>query len=88
MKNLKYYKNNCEEDYIRTPISVLRYIDELEKRIAPYNKPQIIDDLKAKRGNQLAVESDPAEYWVNTGIDLCIEYLKYNLPDIIKSNKE
>lgn len=32
MKNLKYCKNNCEEDYIKTPISVLRYITELENK--------------------------------------------------------
>ena len=32
MKDLNYYKNNCEEDYIKTPISVLRYITELEKK--------------------------------------------------------
>jgi len=31
MKDLNYYKNNCEEDYIKTAISVLRYISELEK---------------------------------------------------------
>ena len=31
MKDLNYYKNNCEGDYIKTPISVLRYITELEK---------------------------------------------------------
>ncbi len=31
-KTIKYYKNNAEEDYIKTPISVLRYISELEKR--------------------------------------------------------
>ena len=31
MKDLNYWKNNCEEDYITTPISVLRYITELEK---------------------------------------------------------
>lgn len=30
-KNLDYYKNNAEEDYIKTPISVLRYITELEE---------------------------------------------------------
>ncbi len=32
MKDLNYWKNNCEEDYIQTPISVLRYITELEKK--------------------------------------------------------
>jgi len=31
-KNLAYWKNNTEEDYIGTPISVLRYITELEKQ--------------------------------------------------------
>jgi len=30
-KNLDYFKQNAEEDYIHTPISVLRYISELEK---------------------------------------------------------
>lgn len=32
-KDLKYYKNNAEEDYLETPISVLRYIGLLERRI-------------------------------------------------------
>jgi len=30
-KDLNFYKNNCEENYIQTPISILRYITELEK---------------------------------------------------------
>ena len=30
-KDLEYYKNNAEEDYSQVPISVLRYISELEK---------------------------------------------------------
>tara|TARA_R110000744_G_scaffold157261_3_gene272971 strand:+ start:55 stop:294 length:240 start_codon:yes stop_codon:yes gene_type:complete len=33
MKDVKYYKGNCQEDYLHTPISVLRYIGELEKEI-------------------------------------------------------
>ena len=32
VKDLNYWKNNCEENYITTPISVLRYISELEKQ--------------------------------------------------------
>ena len=32
-KDLAFFKTNCEEDYLHTPISVLRYITELEKRI-------------------------------------------------------
>jgi len=31
-KDLKYYKNNAEEDYLKVPISVLRYISELEQQ--------------------------------------------------------
>jgi hypothetical protein len=31
VKDLKYWKNNAEEDYITTPISVLRYISQLEQ---------------------------------------------------------
>ena len=32
-KDLEYWRNNAEEDYITTPISVLRYITELENEI-------------------------------------------------------
>jgi len=32
MKDLNYYKKNAEEDYNTTPISVLRYITELEEK--------------------------------------------------------
>jgi hypothetical protein len=32
-KDLRYYKENAEEDYLTTPISVLRYIGMAEKRI-------------------------------------------------------
>lgn len=31
IKDIEYWKNNAKEDYIKTPISVLRYITELEK---------------------------------------------------------
>jgi hypothetical protein len=31
VKDLSYYKTNAEEDYLRVPISVLRYISELEQ---------------------------------------------------------
>jgi hypothetical protein len=37
-KNLDYWKANAEEDYIGTPISVLRYISELEKEIEALKK--------------------------------------------------
>ena len=31
VKDIAYWKNNAEEDYLKVPISVLRYISELEK---------------------------------------------------------
>jgi hypothetical protein len=38
-KDLNYYKSNAEEDYASVPISVLRYISELEKEVEYiYNK--------------------------------------------------
>jgi hypothetical protein len=32
-KDLNYWKANAEEDYLKVPISVLRYITELEKEV-------------------------------------------------------
>ncbi len=32
-RDLKFYENNAQDDFASTPISVLRYISELEKRI-------------------------------------------------------
>jgi len=32
-KDLKYYRENAEEDYLTTPISVLRYIGMIESRV-------------------------------------------------------
>jgi hypothetical protein len=33
VKDLAYYKANAEEDYLKVPISVLRYISELESAL-------------------------------------------------------
>tara|TARA_R110002020_G_scaffold27756_6_gene89340 strand:+ start:889 stop:1023 length:135 start_codon:yes stop_codon:yes gene_type:complete len=30
-KDIEYWKNNAEENYMTTPISVLKYIGKLEK---------------------------------------------------------
>jgi hypothetical protein len=35
MKDLNYFKKNAEEDYMKVPISVLRYITELETLLLP-----------------------------------------------------
>jgi hypothetical protein len=51
MKTIEYYKNNAEEDYMTTPISVLRYISELEEYAQPkptkMKKTELKDVLEA-----------------------------------------
>ena len=42
-KDLTYYRANAEEDYIKVPISVLRYISELEKR--SYSEEEVLELL-------------------------------------------
>ena len=37
IRDLNYWKNNCEDDYLNTPISVLRYISELTKEVEELN---------------------------------------------------
>jgi hypothetical protein len=32
-EDLNYWRKNASDDYLRTPISVLRYISELEKKV-------------------------------------------------------
>jgi hypothetical protein len=44
-KDLKYWEANAEEDYITTPISVLKYISELEKEVD--NLWKILEDIRA-----------------------------------------
>lgn len=44
VKDLEYWKNNAEEDYMTTPISVLRYISELEKEVeSRYTEKEVRD---------------------------------------------
>ena len=48
MKDLNYYKNNAEEDYKGVPISVLRYINELEKQQEKmYSEEEIYNLIQA-----------------------------------------
>ena len=44
-KTIEHWKNNAEEDYITTPISVLRYITELEKEVLKTNKKQTMKKI-------------------------------------------
>ena len=49
IKDLNYWKENCAEDYLMTPISVLRYITELENKVEEtINSAQCCEELKDK----------------------------------------
>lgn len=56
-KDLNYYKENAQEDYIHVPISVLRYITELEEHtsneLASYKA-----ELRAKIEESVSAEKD------------------------------
>ena len=41
-KDLAYWKANAEEDYMQVPISVLRYITELEKVVKNCSIPAVV----------------------------------------------
>ena len=43
VKDLAYWKKNAEEDYLKIPISVLRYITELEKKM--YSEEEVLQLL-------------------------------------------
>jgi hypothetical protein len=45
-KGLDYWKTNAEEDYRQVPISVLRYISELENHIERSKAPEMLDMLE------------------------------------------
>jgi len=60
-KDLNYWKKNCEEDYLHTPISVLRYITKLESKVNNI----VLDDV-SKQGELLKAFIDFYNYR-NTG---------------------
>ena len=43
VKDLAYYKSNAEEDYLAVPISVLRYISQLEQQERSYSEKDMKD---------------------------------------------
>jgi hypothetical protein len=51
VKDLAYYKNNAEEDYLQVPISVLRYISQLEQEQDKNNYSE--EEVKTKYFIQL-----------------------------------
>ena len=44
-KPLEYWKQNAEENYLTTPISVLRYISELENRVKQLPAQDVENDF-------------------------------------------
>jgi hypothetical protein len=42
---VEYWKQNAEEDYIKTPISVLKYITVLEEQVEQLRKHAVISSV-------------------------------------------
>jgi len=47
-KDLNYWKANAEEDYKQVPMSVLRYITELEQEVKNYYIPVVSNRFKTR----------------------------------------
>jgi hypothetical protein len=71
VKDLNYYKSNCAEDYVGTPISVLRYISELEDTV------ELLQTGAIKQSEELFCVDHPYEntYISITGAIVCVECL-------------
>ena len=95
VKDLNYWKNNAEEDYLTTPISVLRYISELEK-LTPIELPSDeelailfhnkYEELAPKFGYETRMETKEFKKDSNNGklmIAVCREILQ-----LLNQNKD
>lgn len=76
-EGLDYWRANAEEDYMKVPISVLRYISELESAVA------VLTDKEAKRAIQDTNPKIP--HWIT---DADIQEIKrlWKEPNIDNSN--
>ena len=76
-KDISYWKQNCEENYITTPISVLRYISELEK-LVPTSSQTEISDEEIEKGAIDWYEKErpykPSAIALNTWLNACKWY--------------
>jgi hypothetical protein len=79
VKDLKYWKNNAEEDYLTTPISVLRYISELEK-LTPIELPSDEEIEKLQDNNDNYDDYD----FYDTGFKQGVKWMK---EQILNQNK-
>ena len=60
VKDLVYWKANAEEDYMKVPISVLRYISELEKQ--KYSEEDLREAFKQSRQGKIFEKDMPPVY--------------------------
>jgi hypothetical protein len=52
LKDLKYWKENAEEDYLKVPISVLKYISKLETELKTvYSEEEVLKVCHDYRNN-------------------------------------
>ena len=77
MKDLNYWKKNAEEDYMNIPISVLRYITELEKSVP-------VEVVKFKVGDKVKITRELHGY----GFDLYEEVtvIEREATDVLAEN--
>jgi hypothetical protein len=62
VKDLAYYKANAEEDYLQVPISVLRYISQLEQQQG-YSEEDLKDAFQSGFTNGFNINSVTFEEW-------------------------
>jgi hypothetical protein len=77
-KGLDYWKTNAEEDYRQVPISVLRYISELENHIERSKAPKMLEML------------EKVSHFIdkNKGQNYMVELLSRGVPEIKQLIKE
>lgn len=61
VKDLAYWKKNAEENYMTTPISVLKYITELEKHIETIKAQLPSNDEMVAKGMRDKIQGDNNE---------------------------
>ena len=68
---LKYWKNNAEEDYLKVPISVLKYITCLEERIEQLTIPVVSESVNCEHKHIRSAQCE-VDYCVD-----CDSYIPY-----------
>ena len=61
VKDLTYWRKNAEEDYIKVPISVLRYITELEER--SYSEEEVLEIIRQYAFEEHLITSSKPDIW-------------------------